>query len=297
MFTLQANTKDQIIKDLNIGDLTIRDLNIKDLNIGDSSTVNLFKVDIPLLSNEIPLDFTFDNLPSNKKEIFESFDSFTDFVEGKTKSQESKFNPYEDNSGSTVSIRLNNSIIIAADTRHCSEMGIYSRNTSKIFRIGDFLLTITGFYADGYELYNRLKYQVQIYESFNKISIHSLANLASKIMYSKRLFPYYSYVTLSGFEGDNPYVYSFDCLGHFEEVDSVCNGSGSPLIQPLLDSTIEKKNWAGENYEVTEEYVKDIVRRGFNAASERDVKTGDNVEIWIIKKDGMTKEYERLRQD
>lgn len=282
MIFLEASSKN-ILKEIN--------------NTETSKDVNVLDVETLKIDTTVSLSFDIDTEESTST-VFKDYKSFTDSVEGKvTKQKEPQFNPYEDNSGTAVAIKLNDLIIVAADTRRCSEMGIYSRNTPKIYYIGDYLVTITGFYADGIELINILKYQVLLYESFNKISIHSLANLASKVMYSKRLFPYYSYVTLSGFCDGEPFVYSFDCLGHFEKVSTVCNGSGASFIQPLLDSLIEKKNWIGESPVVDEEYTKSVVRKAFDAASERDVKTGDYLEMYVVRENGAVKSVEKLRQD
>lgn len=295
----------------------------------DQKEGTLFDTNTNLLNNSVDLfdfgtniekeeDFlhNFKNKKFDKNATFSNFESFCNFVENKnttkqeneknttrqgneknTTKQENKFNPYEDNSGTTIALKQDDYIIVAADTRLCSEMGIYSRNTTKIFLINDFCITIAGFYADGVELYNRLKYEVLLYEAYNKINIHSLANLISKILYSRRFFPYYSYVSLSGFTDGKPWVYGFDCIGNFEELNCVCNGSGSSLAQPLLDSFIDKKNWYGDSPNVTEEYALNVVRTAFDSAAERDVKTGDNLEIYVINKEGMRRSLENLRGD
>ena len=40
-----------------------------------------------------------------------------------------------------------------------------------------------------------------------------------------------------------------------------------------------------------------IVKDAFTSATERDIYTGDSVEIWIIKKDEITKEIYPLKRD
>lgn len=212
-------------------------------------------------------------------------------------SSEPKFNPYEDNSGTSLSLKYDNFIIVASDTRMCSPSGIYSRDTPKIFRINNFLMTITGFYADGYELYNQLLFRVKEYEATNPITIHSLANLCSKILYSKRFFPYYAYVSLSGFCENKPYVYGYDCIGSYESVNCICNGSGAPLIQPLLDSFIDKKNWHGEKENIDLDKAIEIVIKAFDSCCERDVKTGDYMDLYVIMEGEIKKERIELRHD
>lgn len=217
----------------------------------------------------------------------------------KQRSEEEKFNPYNNNSGTTVAIKQQDYIVVASDTRHSSEMGINSRTMSKVFVINDFVMSTTGFYGDSYEVFNKLKYHIKLYESYNlrKISIHSAAHLLHNILYERRFFPYYSFIVLSGF-GDEPFVYEYDPIGCYGSVNCNCTGSSESLIQPLLDSLISKKNW--ENCEATslttEEAVK-LVKMAFDSAAERDVKTGDYLEVFVLKREGTVKEVFELRKD
>jgi len=41
----------------------------------------------------------------------------------------------------------------------------------------------------------------------------------------------------------------------------------------------------------------DLVKDCFATAGERDIFTGDSVEIWIINKDGVRKEFQELKLD
>ncbi|KAF7683014.1 putative proteasome subunit beta type-6 [Astathelohania contejeani] len=212
----------------------------------------------------------------------------------------SSFNPYSDNSGTSLAFKQANYILVASDTRHSSEMGINSRETSKIYKLGNFVLSTSGFHADGYDIYIKMMYELRNYESTNgkEMDIHSAARLLSITLYSKRFFPYYSYCCLSGFDGDTPVLYSYDPVGSYQSVDCRCTGSGAPMIQPLLDSIISKKNW--ENCTVgplEHEGAIQLVKKAFVAASERDVKTGDHLEIYLITKDECTREIYNLRFD
>lgn len=209
-----------------------------------------------------------------------------------------EFNPYEDNSGTALCLKQEDFIVVAGDTRHSSEMVINSRKMSKIFKVKDFLLTGTGFYADSYEVYIKMVYEIRRYEVDGPISIHSAANLLSKILYSKRFFPYYSYCSLSGFDNGKPYVYAYDPLGSFKAVSCICNGSGSSMIQPLLDSFVDKKNWNNADCrEISQEDAVRLVVKAFGAAAERDVKTKDCLEIYVMRKEGLAYSTVTLRKD
>lgn len=209
------------------------------------------------------------------------------------------FDPYENNSGTTVVIKQQDCIIIGGDTRHSSEMGINSRTMSKIFMVGDFVMTTSGFYADGYEVFTRMRYHIKMYESQNrrKISVASAAHLLHNILYSRRFFPYYSFITLSGF-GETPVVYRYDPVGSYESTDCDCSGSSASLIQPILDSVVSKKNWANcMAQDLGEKESINVVKMAFEAATERDVNTGDYLEVFIVRHGEIKKKMFDLRKD
>ncbi len=77
-----------------------------------------------------------------------------------------------------------------------------------------------------------------------------------------------------------------------------CQGSGNQMAAPLLDN-----QFIGHNQLVkkvtqlpaseTEASAKDII----NSIAERDIYTGDNVDILMITKDGITEKREKVRRD
>lgn len=78
--------------------------------------------------------------------------------------------------------------------------------------------------------------------------------------------------------------------------------AGKDLIQPVLDHQLKAASplLVPAQPSVTHTPLAqalDIVKDAFTAAGERDIYTGDDVEIWIIKKDGVTKEVMQLKRD
>lgn len=203
---------------------------------------------------------------------------------------------YESNGGTSLVVAADNKIIIASDTRHSSDYTINSRKMTKIFKIGEFYLATTGFFADSFDVYTNLMYQVRQYETHKKISLKALAHLLHNLLYSKRFFPYYSYAILCGFENGTATVYSYDPVGSYDKTRCRCNGSGSVMIQPLLDSWIMGKNFKGFR-ELSLSETLELVKKAFDAASERDVKTKDYLEIYVIEEDSMSHEFIPLRKD
>lgn len=215
--------------------------------------------------------------------------------------QVSDFNPYEYNAGTSLAICTNTTIVIATDTRHCSEMGINSRFESRIYQLDDFFIVLTGFHADCYDLSVRLKYAIMDYKSRNNrsIKIANLAALLHSMLYCRRFFPYYAYALLCGFDSsDIPVIYSYDPVGSYSETKCRVDGSGTAMIQPILDSLIDGKNWECKKREYSDEEVEDLVKMAFVSACERDVNTGDWLEMIVMRNGGFERKglYE-LRRD
>ena len=149
------------------------------------------------------------------------------------------------------------------------------------------------------------------------MSTQSIAQLASTVLYGKRFFPYYTFNIIGGLDEEGKFkivyliiqqiqlflgkgaVYSFDPVGSFEREKYRAGGSAASLIQPLLDSQIGKKNRTDADSipEYTLEEAVQITKDAFTSAAERDIYTGDYVEIWKITALGMETELFPLRRD
>lgn len=225
------------------------------------------------------------------------FTTLSDLLKTPTKVQATEEDLYENNGGTTLTITVENKLIIASDTRHSSEYTINSRKMTRVYRIGDYFLTTVGFYADGFELYSKLLFEVKHYETHDKISIEALAHLLHNILYTRRFFPYYSYACLSGFSDKKAKIYSYDSIGSYQETKCRCDGSGSKMIQPLLDSWVMGKNFngfEGLNFKGALE----LVKKAFDGAAERDVKTKDYLEIYVVDENNVIEhEFIELRKD
>ena len=78
--------------------------------------------------------------------------------------------------------------------------------------------------------------------------------------------------------------------------------AGDALIQPLLDKQLKAASplVLPPQPSVTDvplERALDIVRDAFTAAGERDIYTGDDVEIWVITREGVDKQRFPLKRD
>lgn len=93
-------------------------------------------------------------------------------------------------------------------------------------------------------------------------------------------------------------MYTYDAIGSYERVTYASSGSGSLLVQPVLDSQVGFKNQerALKRALSVAEAV-DLIKDVMTSAGERDIYTGDSVELYIITKDGIRKDSVKLRLD
>lgn len=95
------------------------------------------------------------------------------------------------------------------------------------------------------------------------------------------------------------WCYSYDAVGSHEKVRAVCNGTGTALLQPVLDNQVEGKQLAEgkPKPELSADDCLELLKDSFTSTCERDIYTGDSVEFFKITGDGVEKEVFELRAD
>lgn len=93
--------------------------------------------------------------------------------------------------------------------------------------------------------------------------------------------------------------YGYDAIGSHEKVRAVCSGTGQTLLQPVLDNQVEFKQMSDDvaKEELDLEPCVELIKDAFASAGERDIYTGDTVEIFRITSAGVELEKFELKRD
>eukprot|EP01006_Ploeotia_vitrea_P064355 TRINITY_DN8763_c0_g1_i1.p1 TRINITY_DN8763_c0_g1~~TRINITY_DN8763_c0_g1_i1.p1 ORF type:complete len:251 (+),score=-12.75 TRINITY_DN8763_c0_g1_i1:64-816(+) len=214
---------------------------------------------------------------------------------------EHRFNPYDFNGGTTVVIAGEDFAIAAGCTRMSTGYSILSRKQSKLIPFSDkTILASVGCVSDITTLNRTLTARLTQYQhnQGKVMNTNAVAQLLSVTLYSRRFFPYYSFCLLAGLDEEGKgAVYGYDAIGSFKRDEYGAMGTGQKFVMPLLDNLVGHKNRADPNTPLTLEQAISIVKEVFVIAAERDIHTGDSVEIKIIKKSGIVTETFNLKTD
>ncbi|GLE08381.1 hypothetical protein PINS_up019542 [Pythium insidiosum] len=212
-----------------------------------------------------------------------------------------QWEPYDFNGGTVLAIAGKDFVVMAADTRLSTGYSILSRNESKVHAITPTtLLGCPGSHNDIIQLRGVLSIRAQMYRHDNGVmpSAESTAQLLMNTLYSRRFFPYYAFCLLAGIDKDGKgALYSYDALGSHDRVTRGAMGSGGHLMIPLLDNLVEHESRTDPKKELTIQETKEIIKDAFVTAGERDIYTGDSIEIFTITAAGVTKDMFELKKD
>ncbi|XP_057808402.1 uncharacterized protein LOC131022872, partial [Salvia miltiorrhiza] len=97
-------------------------------------------------------------------------------------------------------------------------------------------------------------------------------------------------------------VFTYDAVGSYERVGYSAQGSGATLITPFLDNQLKSPSplllpAKDAVTPLSEVEAIDLVKTCFVSATERDIYTGDEVEMLVVNASGLRREFMDLRKD
>ncbi|MES1911304.1 MAG: hypothetical protein MHM6MM_003753 [Cercozoa sp. M6MM] len=211
-----------------------------------------------------------------------------------TARQRAQWSPYEDNSGTVLAIAGKDYVILGADTRVSSGYQILTRKASKLTTINDRVVTgAGGMKAERDALHQYLHARVTMYRQQHHVdmSVTSFAQMLSTVLYSKRFFPWYTFNLVAGLDKDGEgWVFGYDAIGSFGKTKYGAKGSGSALACSMLDNQVAFLTQPQNKKDLSLPEAVDLMKDIFASIAERDIHTGDTVEIRIVTSEGVSED-------
>ena len=207
------------------------------------------------------------------------------------------------NYGTVVGVAGEDFVVVGGDTRLSEGYSIVTRNESKLVKLSEkTVLATSGMYADFCELKRVLQAKLEVYDykMEREPTTESIAHLISKTLYYRRFFPYYTFNLVAGLNKEGKgVVYGYDAIGSYGSDKALAQGSGAHMILPLLDAECSGYNNPkhSEKPPMSPETAINLIEHAFRSAAERDIYTGDQLEIMVLTAKGSETVWRQLRKD
>ncbi len=187
----------------------------------------------------------------------------------------------------TVGIVCKDGVILGADRRASAGYMVADKKAQKVIKINDEMaITIAGLVSDAQLISKIIRAQLKLLEvrKSKKSTVKQAANLLAGLVYNnvRRMSMIMSIVgfLLAGKDDKGYHLFNIGIDGSLSEMeDYVCDGSGMMFATGVLESSY-KKNMS------IDEGVK-LAVQALNAALQRDIATGNGIDIMAITKDGV----------
>lgn len=193
---------------------------------------------------------------------------------------------YKKTGTTTIGIRCRDGIVMAADKRAGAGI-IVDKRAQKVYKITDYIaLTMAGTASDAQLITKLISAELRLMEIRREkpVTVKEAANLLSGIVYQNirrpSMIPGISHFILGGKDNKGFHLYDVYPDGSLSEYkDFLSSGSGSVMAYGVLETLYV------ENLSI-EEGIK-LAVKGINAAIQRDMNSGDGIDVMTITNQGI----------
>ncbi len=181
----------------------------------------------------------------------------------------------------TVGLVVKDGVALATDTRVTAGYFVAHRKGKKLFPLSDYAaITIAGRVADAQTIIDLLRANIRYYQISRGLpmDIVSIARLASNFLFNYRYFPYVAQLIIAGVDNTGPHMFNIDLTGSMTEENIISTGSGSPVAYGILESEY--------SYDMSIEDAARLAFKAVAAAIQRDIGSGDSIDVAYIKVGG-----------
>ncbi|MGC9104843.1 MAG: archaeal proteasome endopeptidase complex subunit beta [Thermoprotei archaeon] len=171
-------------------------------------------------------------------------------------------------------------VILGAERRLSYGYYVLSKSAKKVHRLGRFGIAGVGLFGDIQTLMRVMNLEIKQYEMYNnkRISTRAAAKLLSLILYQYKFMPFISEILFAGIDDSTPQLFVLDPIGSLIQDDYAALGSGAKIAIGLLEAEYNKDMGVDKG--------KELIIKTLKASIERDVTSGDGIDILILKTNG-----------
>jgi proteasome beta subunit len=176
-----------------------------------------------------------------------------------------------------LGIVFKDGVVLGADKRFAYGNFLLSRSSKKVFLISNNVgAACAGMISDMQNLIKRVTVEIKLRELEIKRPVppNSVAKLMSVIMFSERLYPLLTQVIVGGVD-EKPSVYVLDPLGSIIPDEYATVGSGTEIAIGIIESEYKRG--------MDEKAATELAIKALKAAMQRDIASGDGIDLLIIK--------------
>jgi len=185
----------------------------------------------------------------------------------------------------TIGVICKDGVILASEKRVSYGYLVMSKGGKKVFKITDNIgVACAGIVSDMQVLARDIEANAKLYnmDVGRKMSVRAASKLLSNILFNRRMAPLITQTIVGGVDDEGPSIYILDVLGSVLPDDYAVVGSGTEIAMGVLED--------GYNKEMTVEEAKKLVIRSIKSAINRDVMSGDGIDLLIFTKEGAKEE-------
>jgi proteasome beta subunit len=192
----------------------------------------------------------------------------------------------------TVGIVCKDGVVLAADRRATAGF-VVNKKAQKIHKITDNMaVTMAGLVSDAQLLIKLIRAEVKLkdLQTLRTSTVKETANLLAGMLYNNLRRP--SMVEgivaflLGGNDAQGSHLYDLGIDGSLTEIDDyVSDGSGSIFAIGVLEALYKKGMSVDEGVK--------LAQRAISAAIQRDVSTGNGIDVFVIDSKGVTQVVDR----
>jgi proteasome beta subunit len=185
--------------------------------------------------------------------------------------------------GTAVGLKTRDGVVLATDKRVTYDGFVLSKQAKKVYMItGRTGVAFAGLLGDVGYLTKLLKLESKYYELKvgRDIKTRSLAKVLSLVLYNYKLFPMFTEIIVGGYDEEGASLFILDPVGSLIEEKYAAVGSGAQLALGYIEPKYREDLTLEEAEKIAVEAIRTVI--------ERDVLSGDGVDLVVITREGYT---------